>query len=1145
MSDKYPWSEYQTAIFDDVSHGEGHTVVDALAGSGKCLGKGTPVLMYDGRIKPVEEIRAGEVLMGPDSEPRKVLSTNVGNGPLYKVKPIKGDEWICNDEHILTLMGTNYLNGKLRDVSVKNLLKETPSKHGRHDNCWKLFRTFVNFPIKEKLEIDPYLVGLWIGDGKTEGPVIWSADAEVQDFLREAANQLGLQLRETFEKENLIRFRFAVGKRGDAGSHTPNRFRRLIKNECINEAGHKQIPHRYLTSSRVERRLLLAGIIDSDGHNAGGYYEVTTKLESLADQYCFLARSLGFAAYKKEKRATITGFEVQVWRVSISGNFWTLPVKIERKKIGYRQQIKRVNVTGFELEPIGDGEYFGFTLDGDGRFLLGDFTVTHNTSTIIESLEYIPEGKSWLLVAFNKRIAEELKKKAPMGGDIRTLHSLGLRALDKKFPKLTVANDKVDRILHKVVGKDKKLWDVKRQIQKTVSLAKAYLVEGAEFIDFIMDNHDIDTFDMDRKIFIENVQDVLRECAKNTKEVDFDDMIWLPHVHKVFVQRYHYVFVDEAQDLNNAQIALALKACKRNGRIICFGDRNQCVSVDTLVDTETHGKIKASDLRIGDRILSYRNGEITYANVTHIAPSDWRFGAQITTESGKQFLMSPNHKIWASAPVLKDNQAIVYLMYREGFGFRVGKTNKWKDGEYPFELRAQHEKADKLWVLKICDSNDDALLEEELYSLGFGIPKCVYEAEGRNVNEIFSMYGQNGRKLLKKHYLSEDHPHYTVGSCTSKNKNRKTIHVNAHAAKNTQVTLEWSDDETTMALEKAGISYFSGKNNRIRKYTACYTDAIKFANQLAEATGAQINERLSFEGMPALVTASGLHRGMNVLINQDGNLEYDKILRVERWVGAKFIDIEVEDSANFFGNDVLSHNSIYGFRGASSDAISQIKKRLNAKSLPLSITYRCPVRVTKEAQKYVPEIEWAPSAKEGIIDHIEASQLTRAAEPGCFILSRTNAPLVSYALQFISKGVPASIQGKDIGDNLLNLIKKSRRKNLENFLDWLFTWEQKEVARLRKKNRDFDHVRDKAACLRAIAGSSCASLADLKTKIIDLFEDTDEKDRIILSTVHKAKGLERDVVFVLWGTFRGGNREERNIRYVAVTRSKRELYYVV
>jgi superfamily I DNA/RNA helicase len=448
--------------------------------------------------------------------------------------------------------------------------------------------------------------------------------------------------------------------------------------------------------------------------------------------------------------------------------------------------------------------------EGEGHVVIDALAGSGKTSTIIESLEYIPEGKSWLLVAFNKRIAEELKKKAPMGGDIRTLHSLGLRALYKKFPKLHIANDKVDRIMSKVVGKDKQFWDVKQQIKKTVSLAKAYLVEGSEFIDFIMDNHDIDTFEMKREIFIEKVQDVLRECALNTKEIDFDDMIWIPHVHRVFVQKYHYVFVDEAQDLNNAQINLSLKACKRNGRIIALGDKNQ---------------------------------------------------------------------------------------------------------------------------------------------------------------------------------------------------------------------------------------------------------------------------------------------------------------------------------------------AIYGFRGASSDAISQIKSHLTAKSLPLSITYRCPVRVTKEAQKYVPEIEYAPGAKQGIVDHIESDQMLRAAEPGCFILSRTNAPLVSYALQFISRGIPASIQGKDIGENLLNLIKKSRRKNLENFLDWLCDWEQKEINRLREKNRDFDHVRDKAACLRAIAGSS-GSLAELKTKIIDLFEDTDENDRIILSTVHKAKGLERDVVFVLWGTFRGGNREERNIRYVAISRSARELYYV-
>ena len=79
-------------------------VVTGSPGTGKCLGLGTPVLMYDGSIKPVEAVAVGDRIMGPDSTPRNVLSTTVGRGPLFQIQPIKGDAWVCNDVHVLTIV---------------------------------------------------------------------------------------------------------------------------------------------------------------------------------------------------------------------------------------------------------------------------------------------------------------------------------------------------------------------------------------------------------------------------------------------------------------------------------------------------------------------------------------------------------------------------------------------------------------------------------------------------------------------------------------------------------------------------------------------------------------------------------------------------------------------------------------------------------------------------------------------------------------------------------------------------------------------------------------------------------------------------------------------------------------------------------
>ena len=96
-------SEYQEKFFEWVEHGVGNALIRAKAGAGKCLGYDTDILMYDGSIKKVQDIKVGDLLMGDDSTPRKVLSTNVGYGHLKKIVPKKGNPWICNDEHILTL----------------------------------------------------------------------------------------------------------------------------------------------------------------------------------------------------------------------------------------------------------------------------------------------------------------------------------------------------------------------------------------------------------------------------------------------------------------------------------------------------------------------------------------------------------------------------------------------------------------------------------------------------------------------------------------------------------------------------------------------------------------------------------------------------------------------------------------------------------------------------------------------------------------------------------------------------------------------------------------------------------------------------------------------------------------------------------
>src|SRR5690606_3738153 len=126
---------------------------------------------------------------------------------------------------------------------------------------------------------------------------------------------------------------------------------------------------------------------------------------------------------------------------------------------------------------------------------------------------------------------------------------------------------------------------------------------------------------------------------------DFDDMIWFPFVYRLNVGKFDVVFVDEAQDLNAAQIAMVLSACKVNGRIIAVGDPAQCVDENTMVNVDGVWR-PVKDCQVNDNILCFNNGQLDSKPITVKQKSNWTYGYEITTYSGKKLLMSPNHKIW-------------------------------------------------------------------------------------------------------------------------------------------------------------------------------------------------------------------------------------------------------------------------------------------------------------------------------------------------------------------------------------------------------------------------------------------------------------------------------------------------------------------
>jgi len=238
---------------------------------------------------------------------------------------------------------------------------------------------------------------------------------------------------------------------------------------------------------------------------------------------------------------------------------------------------------------------------------------------------------------------------------------------------------------------------------------------------------------------------------------------------------------------------------------------------------------------------------------------------------------------------------------------------------------------------------------------------------------------------------------------------------------------------------------------------------------------------------------------------------------------------------------------------ADTSVVDSLRDEGLALELKLPISYRCPKEVIKLAQNYIPDIICPDTSESGTVNNIGLNELMKTAKPGCFILSRTNAPLIGLCLKFIKLGKKSNILGKDIGNNLAYLVKKSKKSSTKDFIKWLDLWKEAQLYRLKEQNKakSAEVITDKYECLMALA-EDANTCTEMLSKITALFDDEDKKNVINCGTIHGAKGKETDSVFILNWTLRhsilegieSNFNEENNIYYVGITRTKQNLYFV-
>jgi len=319
--------------------------------------------------------------------------------------------------------------------------------------------------------------------------------------------------------------------------------------------------------------------------------------------------------------------------------------------------------------------------------------------------------------------------------------------------------------------------------------------------------------------------------------------------------------------------------------------------------------------------------------------------------------------------------------------------------------------------------------------------------------------------------------------------------------------------------------------------------------------GVQIaNEVIDFEDMLYMPLISQIHVYQNdwVLVDEAQDTNPSRRAYVAKILRPTGRTLWVGDPAQ----------AIYGFTGADSQSIASIQKRFGAVQLDLTVTYRCPQVVVQKAQKWVKHIQAHPSAPMGQELTIQVADLLNYdLTVDDVILCRNNRPLVELALALLRKGIPCHVEGRDIATGLVKLVSRWKTvKSLDALTHRLESYRDREVqkAMARGKEGRAQDVADQVEVLVQMIQDMPrgSSLSDLESKIYDMFLDSEKqvKPTLTLSSIHKAKGREWNRVF-WYGPERfqpskfarkdWQREQERNLMYVAVTRTKQTLVTVV
>jgi DNA helicase-2/ATP-dependent DNA helicase PcrA len=482
--------------------------------------------------------------------------------------------------------------------------------------------------------------------------------------------------------------------------------------------------------------------------------------------------------------------------------------------------------------------------------------------------------------------------------------------------------------------------------------------------------------------------------------VDFDDLLALavrlfrehPDVLERWRTRFAHVLVDEFQDTNLAQWELVRRLSEAHRNVMVVGDQDQCLVAGTLVTMGDGTRRPIEAVRSDDEVMScYGSGDFRPARVTRTHRSHATKGVAIQLASGRELVSTAEHIHFAGFVIGRTpQQHMTYLMWKKGVGYRIGTSRTYTDGQAKpvlgpaLQCNAEH--ADAVWIVSVHDTEAEARLHEAVLAANYVLPTVPFVARRRGSLPGTSLVGdqqlldrlfseveteKRGTRLLVAHGLDFNYPHHTPQTSTRTGgrgpRRRLTVALcGDRRGKNPfhRISLFGYDDEGKAALEGIGLSVRPARRGSrgwrletgstemaaISRMILDITSVLEVSVRCVARLGANDAEYVT-SSLP-FVPALSVRRGM-VMVDEAG--AFDLVTGVQEiTIDAPVYDLDVERTHNFVANGVVTHNSVYKFRGADYRNLMRFEESFpEASIVVLDQNYRSTQRILDAANAVI------------------------------------------------------------------------------------------------------------------------------------------------------------------------------------------------